>query len=179
MKVNFRKPVYYFGAFDIGKLLEKVGFSEEFTEKITYKIADSNFWTNFFQWIYGIRKERNTIHIDYWDTWNVDITLADIIVPLLKKFKELKHTHALIENDDVPEHLRTNYENGFPENSLERYDWYLDELIWTFSQLTTDADWDAQYYSKNNIDHENLKKHSERIDNGLRLFGKYFRSLWD
>lgn len=28
-------------------------------------------------------------------------------------------------------------------------------------------------------DFEGLKKHHERIDNGLRLFGRYFRALWD
>lgn len=29
------------------------------------------------------------------------------------------------------------------------------------------------------IDQEGMKKHYDRIDNGLRLFGKYYRSLWD
>lgn len=28
-------------------------------------------------------------------------------------------------------------------------------------------------------DREGLKKHWERIDNGLRLFGSYYRALWD
>lgn len=29
------------------------------------------------------------------------------------------------------------------------------------------------------FDYEGFKKHNERVDNGLRLFGVYFRGLWD
>jgi len=29
------------------------------------------------------------------------------------------------------------------------------------------------------VDHKGLKAHNARIDNGLRLFGKYYRALWD
>jgi len=32
------------------------------------------------------------------------------------------------------------------------------------------------------LEHEDkigLKKHQERINNGLRLFGKYYTNLWD
>ena len=32
-----------------------------------------------------------SVHIDKWDTWNVDTTLAHIIAPLLKKFKETQN----------------------------------------------------------------------------------------
>ena len=33
--------------------------------------------------------------------------------------------------------------------------------------------------SKIKVDHEGLDAHNERIKNGLRLFGKYYRTLWD
>jgi hypothetical protein len=69
----------------------------------------------------------------------------------------------------------------------------MDELIWTFDQL---SDWDNdgkffnhtaaekepdfnKSYKLVKINHKGLKKHHDRIDNGLRLFGKYYRSLWD
>jgi hypothetical protein len=29
------------------------------------------------------------------------------------------------------------------------------------------------------IDHEGRKVHRARIDNGMRLFGKYYGALWD
>jgi hypothetical protein len=29
------------------------------------------------------------------------------------------------------------------------------------------------------VDKEGLEKHQDRVDNGLRLFGKYYENLWD
>lgn len=84
-----------------------------------------------------------------------------------------------------------------------RYEWALDEMIWAFEQLNVD-DWQKQYWSVDPVmdftkyqedegksvtplrwkvdgvcDHEGMKNHQARIDNGLRLFGKYFQTLWD
>jgi hypothetical protein len=93
-------------------------------------------------------------------------------------------------------------------NHFARWDWILDEMIWAFEQLADDS-WEEQYFSgKSNIiwvpskeldakgrpvtyemkkgpgdtrkyDKKGYTKHSARIDNGLLLFGKYFRALWD
>ena len=93
-------------------------------------------------------------------------------------------------------------------NHFRRWDWIMDEMIWAFEQLADDT-WEEQYFSgKSNIiwvpskeldakgkpvtyemkkgpgdtrkyDKKGYMKHSDRIDNGLRLFGKYFRALWD
>lgn len=85
----------------------------------------------------------------------------------------------------------------------DRWSWVLDEMIWSFEQLQPDVDWESKFYSGDfgemvfeddevykdckkvsfvgstfEVDREGLKKHSDRIDNGLRLFGKYFRGLW-
>jgi len=92
-------------------------------------------------------------------------------------------------------------------NHFKRWDWIMDEMIWAFEQLT--IDWEAQFHSgvHDNIwvpskeldakgkpltyqmtkgpkdtwkwDKKGHVKHSNRIDNGLRLFGKYYRALWD
>jgi len=67
-------------------------------------------------------------------------------------------------------------------------------MIWTFEQLSKDDSTDQFFTHPNEdevfesneerllaikIDNEGLKKHEERIKNGLRLFGKYYRGLWD
>ena len=92
-------------------------------------------------------------------------------------------------------------------NHFKRWDWILDEMIWAFEQLADD--WEAQFHSgESDIvwvpskelddkgkpltyemksgpkdtrkwDKKGWTKHSARIDNGTRLFGKYFRALWD
>ena len=88
------------------------------------------------------------------------------------------------------------------ENHFKRFDWILEEIIWAHTQLHHETDWEAQYHTgdidiqfKTNenglsemvtglkdthvFDFEGWKAHSARIDNGLRLFGKYYRALWD
>lgn len=77
----------------------------------------------------------------------------------------------------------------------------MDEMIWAFERIVDDDD-EEQFYSGESdiyweqlengmlemkrgpkdtfrIDHEGMAKHNKRIENGLTLFGKYYRSLWD
>lgn len=89
----------------------------------------------------------------------------------------------------------------------DRWDWVMSEMIWAFEQLQPDVDWEEQYFSGVSdlkfkksekeyngekvyemvdgpnhtriTDYEGLRKHQDRIDNGLRLFGRYFQGLWD
>jgi hypothetical protein len=93
-------------------------------------------------------------------------------------------------------------------NHFKRWDWIMDEMIWAFEQLVDDS-WEEQYFTgvsdivwvpgkeldakgkpityemtkgpkdTRKYDSKGYAKHSARIDNGLRLFGKYFRALWD
>lgn len=92
-------------------------------------------------------------------------------------------------------------------NHFRRWDWVMEEMIWAFEQICME-DSDKQFYS-GEIDHEwvvsehdadgkaklwtmekgpnhtfkvdrkGLKKHHDRINNGTRLFGKYYQALWD
>ena len=81
-----------------------------------------------------------------------------------------------------------------------RWAWVLDEMIFAFESYT--YDWGAKYRSgvhdiqfekmdgglskmvrgpndTYQCDYDGLEKEQKRIDNGLRLFGKYYRGLWD
>lgn len=138
-----------------------------------------------------IMKILDTIHprvdyikIDKYDTWNMDNTLAKIILPMLKQLKATKH--------------------GYPSGLTEKkWDYILDEMIWAFEQLNADdanddqfwleygeLDWTKQEPDENGlslvkwtkpsvIDWDGLKAHHKRINNGTKLFGKYYRNLWD
>lgn len=97
-------------------------------------------------------------------------------------------------------------EYDWDDNASARYEWVLDEMIWAFEQLT--SDWEAQFHSgehdilweptsldadgkplmyemkagpkdTHKFDFEGYQRHSKRIDNGVRLFGTYYRTLWD
>ncbi|NDG31776.1 hypothetical protein EB118_17110 [bacterium] len=81
----------------------------------------------------------------------------------------------------------------YPSDELEqRWDWVMDELIWTFEQCAMDDSTDQFFtyptgkfdkfedrIAAIKVDREGLDAHTARIKNGLRLFGKYYRGLWD
>lgn len=165
-------------------------------------------WLNpVCQWIYNKRKRTIKVKIDRYDTWSMDCTLALIILPMLKQLREHKHGAPFVDNEDVPWYLRSHFytkENEYDTDPahFKRWDWIMDEMIWTFEQLVDD-DWESRYHhGEHDIqwkecednpqlsemvkgpkdthwwDVEGYKKHQERINNGLRLFGRYYQGLW-
>jgi hypothetical protein len=165
-------------------------------------------WVNFLdpicrglQWFLDkIHPRINYIKLDFWDTWSFDHTLADIILPGLKQLKATKHGAPFVDDEDVPENLRSTSaepkENEWDtdSNHFLRWDWVLDEMIWAFEQKVDDEA-DSQFFDhsdlteadrKNISSHEKIKYDKEghqrwqdRKANGFRLFGKYFEALWD
>ena len=151
---------------------------------------------NIFNRIWFDRREQKIkIKIDPWDTWGLDHTLTLIIIPLLKQLKATKHGSPFVDHKDVPDHLLpSDEEKNLKEwetdsNFHLRWEWVISEMIWTFEQLRDD-NWQEQYIKFKDSDnlfnmeleHKDeigLKKHQERINNGLRLFGKYYINLWD
>jgi len=137
------------------------------------------------------------VRVDTYDTWNADHTLALIIGPLLKALKDDKCGAPLVADEDVPEHLRSTAvpkpENEWDtdDNHFKRWDWVLDEMIWTMEQIVLDddgqfydhsgVDQDASFKTQMNqlkVDTDGLEQYHNRIQRGCVLFGKYFRSLW-
>lgn len=108
-----------------------------------------------------------SIHIDQYDTWSMDCTLALIIAPMLKQLKENTHGAPFVDNEDVPEELRSESDTlGLGDTHFQKWDWVLDEMIWAFSNY-------------NNIKYEANSAIWNRVSNALRLFGKYYPGLWD
>lgn len=167
---------------------------------------DSESWfSRFCNWIYGKRKRTIKIQIDKYDVWSMDHTLAMIIYPMLIQLNESKHGAPLVDDDDVPEELKSTTappkekEWDTDGNHFARWDWIMSELIWTFGQLAGDEPdfWivepqgmysvpcedsnlsEIKWKVEGEYDHAAHNAHHNRIDNGLRLFGKYYRSLWD
>ena len=88
----------------------------------------------------GSKKEIHHVKIDKFDTWNMDVTLAYIIVPMLKQLKEVKHGAPFVDNEDVSDELRASDEdlhtyskNGeTDEHYFDRWDYVMDEMIFAF-----------------------------------------------
>jgi len=138
---------------------------------------------NFCNWIYSKHNRRIDIRIDPYDTWSMDHTLALIIHPMLVRLKATNHGYFSVDPADAPTiELAESYEYGSDPKAIDRYNWVMDELIWTFDQFANYDDIDSKsFYDKatDTYDHEGSKKYNDRIANGLRLFGKYYRGLWD
>lgn len=150
---------------------------------------------------YETFKREEDIVIHNYDTWNMDHTLALLIVPMLKQLKKTKHGAPSVDTSDVPlflkptqlEVVRYKEDGTTDKNFFKRWDYVMDEMIWAFEQIVDDDD-EKQFYDHSDIDpedsmevsvkklkvdREGLDAHNKRIENGLRLFGKYYRSLWD
>ena len=77
-------------------------------------------------------------------------------------YQELKKEHygsPLSDDEDVPEELRSYNSEGYsPENEWDidenvhkRWDWILDEIIWTFENILDD-DWENLCYTDGDFD---------------------------
>jgi len=152
MKVKIGPYKNWFGVYQLCDLLQHVGVSKDKCHELGGKMPQ---WSvDFFEWIHSKKRRSVKIHIDDYDVWSVDATLAYIIVPMLKKLKEVKHGSPYVDDCDVPEHLKStaapavNTDNGdIDDNFHKRWEWVLDEMIWAWEQLHTDTDWEAQYHS--------------------------------
>lgn len=148
----------------------------------TNKNGDDSWVMKFCSWLDTKRKRNVKVRIDEYDTWNLDSTLGHIITPALKKLKKDKTGIPFVENEDVPDALKGPvYEFGEDwsqdENFEKRWDWVLDEMIFAFEMLH--KNWDEQYYEKEKqINYAGIDEMHTRIQNGFRLFGKYYQSLW-
>jgi hypothetical protein len=133
----------------------------------------------------GPYKEKREIRIKIhkYDTWSLDHTLALIIEPALRQLKKETHSYFIPDPEDLPEHLvfKTNliYEESlFPINKetekffykkqLEQYEYIMDEMIYAFSVVNSDEG----IYMLDPLE-------MERVQRGLKFFGKYYLSLWD
>jgi hypothetical protein len=59
-----------------------------------------------------------------------------------------------------------------------RWLWALDQMIFSFHCLYTDNQWEDEFYDRKASPEEYVEM-EYRISNGFRLFGKYYRSLWN
>ena len=125
-----------------------------------------------FTWFNKGRAQKVKVRVDPWDTWNLDHTLALIILPALKEFSKDPQGAPCVDDEDVPKGLRSTdappKENKWDvdDNHFKRWDWVLGEMVAAFEIHVED---DGLIVDKKAI---------ERRNRGLKLFGKYYCGLW-
>ena len=183
----------------------EIDYDEPIVQKI--KTVLDPFCNGLYELRSFFNRDIKYVKIDPWDAWSIEHTLSPIILSLLKELKDHKHGAPWVADEDVPPKLRANrgvykgnadpalhrIEDDIDKKFFKRFDYILDEMIWAFEQLSID-DHEGKFYDhtesrkeidlnksvlKIKVNRVGLRKHNERIDNGLRLFGKYYRALWD
>jgi hypothetical protein len=175
MKAYIGPFKYWWGPYQIADLLQKVGVSEDRCHSIGEWLADTPLM-GICEWIEKKRPPRKEIvKLHKYDHWNAYHTIAIVALPVMEALREHKCSAGFIEDEDVPEELRsgrTEKEAHFGEtddNFFDRYNWALDEVIHALDKIVNDdcGDWDFNTEER------------ERVQNGCRLFGKYFMTFWD
>lgn len=197
------------------QITDKIIFwNEELANKFG-EWLDTTWVKTFCEWVDSKRKSTIKVRIDQYDTWNMDSTLAYIILPMLKQLQKTKHGAPWVDDDDVPEELRSTNappveNNDWDDNVHKRWDYVLNEMIFSFEMKN--KCWYNEFYSGQHdvyfepsgeecenpvsgekeklyqmkkgpndtfkADYEGMRKVEERIQNGFRLFGKYYQGLW-
>jgi hypothetical protein len=120
------------------------------------------------------------VHVDYFDTFSLDHTLALVILPCLIQLKNSQQgSPMIIRSETDPKQLTFDYfeddlESLYFEKNNVVWNEMLDKMIWSFQQLAFDRE--------NNIfklDADARVLYDDRIQEGLDLFSKYYRALWD
>ena len=156
MRVRIGPYRSWFGPYQLADLLKFVGVKDEDKRhEIGGKLADT--WVGpFLTWIDRKKKRKVKVHIDNYDVWNMDSTLALIITPMLKQLRDNKMGAPYVDDEDVPDDLKSTAagpklnEWDTDDNHFKRWDWLLDEMIFAFESKHND--WEEQFYS-GNADH--------------------------
>jgi len=204
MKIFIGPYKEWWGPYQIANLIPFA--SEETRDKIGDWLAKT--WvSDLCERIHKIRGERDIkVRIDKYDTWSMDHTLAYIILPMLKQLQETKHGSQLVDDEDLPPYMRYGNPDGYDNWVHYRWEWVLNEMIFAFESKLDDS-WEDQFrhgetdyewtlvsgseddenamYQVNQtnpdywVDFDGMKLYNDRIQNGFRLFGKYYQGLWD
>ena len=154
MKVYINKYRYHW--LSPYKILEKVFWWRE----IDYDEPVIERWSDRLNPVCeGLRRVLDVVHpkidyvkVDHWDTWSMDSTLSQIALPMLIQLKATKHGAPFVDDEDVPEELRSTQappkedENDVDGNHFKRWDWVMDEMIHAH-RCKVDPDWEEKYWT--------------------------------
>ena len=136
-------------------ILEKVFFWREidYDEPLIEKWSDRLLpFSKAYQAVMDfIHPKIDYVKIDRYDTWSMDHTLADIILPMLKQLNTEKHGAPHVDDEDVPMELQSWVSPSKDEydtdgNHFARWDWVMNEMIFAFECKVNDT-WQEKFSS--------------------------------
>lgn len=106
--------------------------------------------------------KKQGLYVNPKETWNLDVTLARYILPRLKLYKK----------------LTIAYPGCGEANTFEKWVEILDKMIWSFEQVASCYECEEWKFDMNDSSwREKMRTMNKRMDDGLMLFAKYYRSL--
>lgn len=136
----------------VKKSYDEYGFVYEVCRKFNISKRSVKFWY-----------QRRTRGWDDSETWSLDHTLAQIILPRLKRLKELKCGYpSHLSEKPIEEYDKYDY------GAEKKWDEIIDEMIAAFEIV---ADEDRWYAVPSDEDLKIYKK-------GMKKFCKYYTDLW-
>ncbi len=124
-------------------------------------------------------KIKKLVKIHREDTFSLDYTLSFVILPALKKYKEIAFEKIIwtspefwpdgwfdrefaFDPKDRPNKKEKNAANKYAKKKMEEV---LDKMIFAFDHINNGEGWLSS-------------EHDGKVQEGLELFGKYYRGLW-
>lgn len=101
--------------------------------------------------------KKQGLYIDPRETWDLDVRISEYVIPRLKLYKKLTKCYPGIGEANTP----------------EKWDDLLDKMIWSFEQVI----YENQYGIFEDRGEKEWKEINDKINEGLELFGKWFRHL--
>lgn len=126
------------------------------------------------QKLFGFEPEEGRgikVKFDHADDINMDITMSYILAECVKRHKLMSNGFPLVRFEDqllMPEHLRVRQTPTDVDEdiALKQWNWVLDEIIWAF-----------EYHVKEDFIFLDKGAH-ERFTNAMKLFIRYYTSMW-
>ena len=128
---------------------DDIDYETPWVEKWSNRLMPfSKAWQSFMDFVHP---KIDYVKIDRYDTWSMDHTLADIILPMLKQLQKDKHGAPNVDDEDVPMELQSwtspaKGEYDVDGHHFARWDYVLGEMIFAFECKVKD-NWDDQFWS--------------------------------
>lgn len=118
------------------------------------------------------------VHIDFWDTWNLDQTLAEIIHPALQKLLEdesIGIPYEICRKVALDAEKMSEEEEKLAARLWENF---IRKMIWSFNEVKEGYPGEQKLNPSDNNFLAKSIDYKNRIQEGLNLFAEYYMGLW-
>lgn len=111
--------------------------------------------------------KQHNLYINPRECWNLDLTIADFIVPRLKQFKKDNNGYPGRDDMDTPEKWDAALDKMIRAFELAKIDIFDLPSVWDNEKMTWKPGWEKRI--------EELEAEKQE---GLMLFAKWYDHLW-